>query len=250
VRTSQPNDDSSTLLAATQIGKFHGPRPVLRGVSLQVASGEFVALLGANGAGKTTLLRILATLMRPDSGALTIGGVDALAQPNQARAQVGLVSHAPLVYPDLSAQENLWFYGRMHGLKDNELAARAEDALRRANLWLRRNDLARTFSRGMLQRLTIARALLPGPTLLLLDEPFTGLDQASAANLSSLLRELVEQGRAVVMATHELGRGLEGVTRAVILKSGQVCESIDDDLTPSRLAARLRDASPNHAPHP
>jgi len=237
-----------TLLSATHIGKLYGLRPVLRGVSLQAGRAEFIALLGANGAGKTTLLRILATLMRPDSGTLTIGDVDALAQPDKARAWIGLVSHASLIYPDLSAQENLLFYGQMHGIKRDDLESRVEEALRRVNLWLRRRDLARTFSRGMLQRLTIARALLPNPPLLLLDEPFTGLDQSSAASLSSLLRDLVRQGHTAIMATHELGRSLEGITRAVILKGGQVGEELYEDLTPSRLAARMRDASSNHAP--
>jgi ABC-type multidrug transport system ATPase subunit len=236
------------LLSATHIGKLYGLRPVLRSVSLQAGQAEFIALLGANGAGKTTLLRILATLMRPDSGTLIIGDVDALAQPEKARARIGLVSHASLIYPDLSAQENLLFYGQMHGIEQDDLELRVEESLRRVNLWLRRGDLARTFSRGMLQRLTIARALLPDPPLLLLDEPFTGLDQSSAASLSSLLRDLVRHGHTAIMATHELERGLEGITRAVILKGGQVSEELYEDLTPSRLAARMRDASSNHAP--
>jgi heme exporter protein A len=236
-----------TLLSATHISKFFGLRPVLRGVSLQAGRAEFIALLGANGAGKTTLLRILATLMRPDSGTLIIGDVDALAQPAKARAWIGMVAHASLIYPDLSAQENLLFYGQMHGIKRDELESRVEEALRRVNLWLRRGDLARTFSRGMLQRLTIARALLANPPLLLLDEPFTGLDQSSAAGLSSLLSDLVSQGHTAIMATHELERGLAGITRAVILRSGQMSEELYEDLTPSRLAARMRNTSSNHA---
>jgi len=238
----------SLLISAHQIGKLYGLRPVLRGVSLQAQGGEFIALLGPNGAGKTTLLRILATLMRPDSGTLTICGSNALAHPDRARAHIGLVAHASLAYADLSAQENLMFYGRLYGIQHAELERRVEDALRRMNLWLRRGDPARTFSRGMLQRLTIARALLHNPPLLLLDEPFTGLDQTSAAHLSGLLRELVGQGRAVIMATHELGRSLDGVTRAVILKGGQVSEELRDDLTPDRLAARMRDVSSHDAP--
>jgi heme exporter protein A len=239
--------DTTALLSAFQVGKLYGLRPVLRSVSLQVQRGEFVALLGANGAGKTTLLRVLATLMRPDSGALMICGNDALAQPERARAYIGLVSHASLTYADLSAYENLMFYGRLYGIQQAVLAVRVEEALRRVNLWTRRGDLARTFSRGMLQRLTIARALLHNPSVLLLDEPFTGLDQTSAANLSNLLRELVSQGHAVIMATHELGRGLSGVTRAVILKGGQVSEELYEDLTPDRLAAHMRDALSHHA---
>jgi len=253
------------LLSATNIGKLFGMRPVLRGVSLEIARGEFVAILGANGAGKTTLLRILATLARPSAGTLTIGTVDALAHPDRARAFIGLVSHQSLIYPDLTARENLEFYGRMYGagkqrpggadqepgsrgervgrrVTDDELQPLVEDALRRVGLWNRRDDLARTFSRGMIQRLTIARAILHDPLLLLLDEPFTGLDQAAAANLSALLCEMAVRNRAVVMTTHELGRGLDGVTRALILKGGQITHELRDDITAGALIALMTEA--------
>ncbi len=230
----------TALLCAANIGKLYGLRPVLRGVSLDVSCGEFVAILGANGAGKTTLLRILATLTRPNGGALTIGGIDALAHPDRARARIGLVSHQSLIYPDLTARENLEFYGRMYAAAN--LPTRIEEALRRVNLWQRRDDPARTFSRGMIQRLAIARAILPDPPLLLLDEPFTGLDQASAANLSALLREAALGDRAVVMTTHELSRGLDGVTRALILKGGRIACEVHDDITARSLAALISDA--------
>lgn len=230
----------TALLCAANIAKLYGLRPVLRGVSLDVSRGEFVAILGANGAGKTTLLRILATLTRPNGGALTIGGIDALAHPDRARARIGLVSHQSLIYPDLTARENLEFYGRMYAAAD--LPTRIEEALRRVNLWPRRDDPARTFSRGMLQRLAIARAILHDPPLLLLDEPFTGLDQASAANLSALLREAALGERAVVMTTHELSRGLDGVTRALILQGGRIAREVRDDITVRSLAALMSDA--------
>lgn len=230
----------TVLLSAANIGKLYGLRPVLRGVSLDVARGEFVAILGANGAGKTTLLRILATLARPNGGALAVGGVDALAHPDRARAFIGLVSHQSLIYPELTARENLAFYGRMYGLGDLEV--RIETALRRANLWPRRDDLARTFSRGMIQRLTIARAILHDPPLLLMDEPFTGLDQASAANLSALLRDAALGDRAVVMTTHELTRGLDGVTRALILKSGRIAHELHHGITAEALIPLMAEA--------
>ena len=239
------------LLDAQSISKLYGMRPVLRGVSLQVAQGEFVCLLGANGAGKTTLLRILATLSRPNGGVLRINGIDALKEPNQARAYLGVVSHHSLIYPDLSAVENLQFYGSLYGLPNERMTdvgdraaarravaqatpahSRIETVLRRVNLWTRANDPARTYSRGMLQRLTIARAILHDPPLLLLDEPYTGLDQASAENLSLLLREVALSGRAVVMTTHEMGRGLEGVTRFVRVERGLLTEGRESKISP------------------
>lgn len=231
----------STLLEAQSITKLYGLRPILKNINLSVKQGEFVCILGANGAGKTTLLRILATLSRPNAGALNIGGIDALKDPNQARAHIGVVSHQSLIYPDLSAIENLRFHGQLYGLPAAALVtsstrshsnaipnahsnSRIEQVLRLVNLWTRANDPARTYSRGMLQRLTIARAILHDPPLLLLDEPYTGLDQASAGALSSLLQEVALSGRAVAMTTHEMGRGLDGVTRFVRVEKGGLLE--------------------------
>ncbi len=145
-----------------------------------------------------------------------------------------------MIYPDLTARENLAFYGRMYDAAD--LSSRVEEALHRVRLWNRRDDLARTFSRGMIQRLAIARAILHDPPLLLLDEPFTGLDQASAANLSVLLRESALNARAVVMTTHELGRGLDGVTRALILKGGRIEHELRETITAEALTALMTDA--------
>ena len=250
----------TVLLTATNIGKLYGMRPVLKGVSLSVHRGEFVAILGANGAGKTTLLRILATLARPSAGALAIAGIDAIQHADQARACIGMVSHQSLIYPDLTARENLEFFGRMYGIGDKRLEtgdslrqsriphlqSQIENCLRRVNLWNRRDDFARTFSRGMIQRLTIARAILHDPPLLLMDEPYTGLDQTSAANLSALLRETAMSDRAVIMTTHELSRGLEGVTRALIIKTGKIEHELTAGFTPDMLTHLME--SPHAAP--
>ncbi len=229
------------ILEARDIAKAHGLRPVLRGVTLNVAAGEFVAILGANGAGKTTLLRILATLSRPDAGSLAIGGADALRHPGQARRRIGFVSHHSLIYGDLTAAENLRFYADLydvgHGGDAAPVPARIEEALGRVNLAARAHDLARAFSRGMLQRLTIARALLHDPELILLDEPFTGLDQASARALSELLRTLAAGGRALVMTTHEFSRGLDGVTRAALIHGGRIA----DECAGGAIAGRVAD---------
>lgn len=223
------------MLEAVDIARSYGLRPALRGITLSVQPGEFVAVLGANGAGKTTLLRILATLARPDAGQLHIGGVDALQRPIAARRAVGLVSHQPLIYPDLSPAENLAFFARLYGVALSVIP----DRLRRVGLHLRANDPARTLSRGMTQRLAIARALLHDPAVVLLDEPFTGLDQTSARNLSALLGEMAAAGRALVMTTHEFGRGLDGVTRGVIIRGGRIDAELTGDLSPDRLAALL-----------
>jgi heme exporter protein A len=228
------------MLVATDLSKFYGLRPVLRNVSLAVAQGEFVAILGPNGAGKTTLLRVLATLVRPDGGKLSIGGADVLQHPQQARAQIGMVSHQPLVYPDLTAFENLTFYARMYGVGRKDEQALVTGVLERVDLLRRAQEPVRTFSRGMLQRLAIGRAILHDPALLLLDEPYTGLDQASANRLNALLRELAVAGRAVVMTTHEYNRGLEGVTRAVYLKAGQVTNELRSGITPEALYQLMR----------
>ncbi len=228
------------MLVAENVSLFFGVRPVLRGVSLSVQRGEWVAVLGANGAGKTTLLRVLATLLRPASGRLEVDGVDALAHPAEVRARVGMVSHHALIYPDLTAEENLRFFGQLYGLSGARLEQRIERVLRDVGLWARRHDRARAFSRGMTQRLTIARAVLHDPDLLLLDEPFTGLDQLSAANFSAMLRGLAAQGRAVLMTTHELGRGMDGVTRALILKGGRIEAELREGITSDALATLLR----------
>jgi len=213
------------LLQASALTKLYGMRPVLRGVDLQVERGEFLTILGPNGAGKTTLLRILATLNRPNGGVLKIGDIDALTNPTQARTAIGVVSHHSLVYPDLTPYENLRFAGEMQGMDTRrDLPARIEVVLRRVNLWSRAHDFARTFSRGMMQRLSIARAILHDPALLLMDEPYTGLDQTSAQSLSELLRDVAVSGRAVVMTTHELSRGLEYVTRYAHMAQGKLVE--------------------------
>lgn len=232
----------------TELTKSYGMRPVLRGVSLRAGPGEVVAVLGANGAGKTTLLRVLSTLGKPDEGRLSVAGIDALQHPNRTRRLIGFVSHQPLVYPDLTGYENLLFYARMYGVdekpsivnrqsSDCQSSIDIEALLRRMNLHMRAHDLARTYSRGMLQRLAIARAMIHDPALILLDEPFTGLDQSSARDLSAMLRELAQAGKTLVMTTHEFGRGLESVTRAVLLRGGRIAVELDAGITPDRVAA-------------
>jgi heme exporter protein A len=177
-------------------------------------------LFGRNGAGKSTFLHIAATLMTPSSGELFYGGRLASDDPAGVRRQIGLVSHASFLYSDLTVRENLEFYTQLYGLSDPE--AVIEEALTRADLRWRADSLVRSLSRGMHQRLTIARALLHKPTLLLLDEPYTGLDPISAERFSTQILELRDSKAAVILTTHDLGQGLEVADRVVILESGRI----------------------------
>lgn len=199
--------------------KSFGPRAALAGVSLTVEVGEFVTLVGPNGAGKTTLLRILATLARPTSGTVQIAGLDPLKNGEQARRQIGFLSHRTLLYDDLTAEQNLRFYARMYDLNDE---TRITSLLERVGLAARRRDLVRTFSRGMQQRLSVARAVLHRPQVLLLDEPYTGLDPNAAQVLTGLLTGLAEDGCTVLLTTHNLERGLALGQRVVVLSRGRV----------------------------
>jgi heme exporter protein A len=185
-----------------------------------VQPGEFVALLGPNGAGKTTFLRILASLSRPSLGEVKVAG---FRLPNEAaavRARLGVVSHLPLLYGDLSAEENLRFYGRLYGIMD--LEPRITEVLEMVGLDHRRRDLVRTFSRGMQQRLAIGRAVLHDPDVMLFDEPYTGLDQDASSMLDEVLQTVAAEGRTVVMTSHDLARAEDLATRFDILSRGVI----------------------------
>jgi heme exporter protein A len=205
--------------------KSFGHKAVLRGIGLEVADGQFLTLMGPNGAGKTTLIRILATLSRATSGTVWIGGFDLADASVDIRRHVGLVSHQTLLYGDLTPDENLGFYGRMYDVPD--LKDRIEVVLRQVGLEGRRHDPVRTFSRGMQQRLAIARAILHQPSVLLLDEPDTGLDQHAAEMLHELLATVGTTGRTVLMTTHNLERGLSMGDRVAILAGGRIAYSTD-----------------------
>jgi heme exporter protein A len=205
--------------------KSFGSKVALEGVDLDVAEGEVLTLVGPNGAGKTTFIRVLATLTRPTQGSVRVAGYDLAGQGTEVRRRIGLASHQTLLYGDLSAEENLRFYGRMYEVPD--LEARITALLQRVGLEHRRRDLVRTFSRGMQQRLSLARALLHDPAILLLDEPYTGLDQQAAGVLREVLVALVGRSRTVLMTTHNLERGLEFCDRAAILVNGRIVYQAD-----------------------
>jgi heme exporter protein A len=220
----------SALIKVEALSKAFGLRPALRNVSFEVGRGELVALLGANGSGKTTLLRILAALSRPSSGVVLIGGWQLPKEALAVRGQLGVVTHLPLLYDDLSAAENLQLYAELYNLPREigrqAVQARIRDALARVGLAKRADDRVRTFSRGMQQRLALARATLHDPAVLLLDEPYTGLDAQGSALLDALIAEWYAQGRTIIAALHDLARAAALCQRALILANGKLAADL------------------------
>lgn len=216
--------------------KRFGTKVVLRDINVELASGEAVALLGANGAGKTTLLRTMATLSRPTRGTVKAFGVDAWNVRSEVRARIGVVAHQPYVYPELSCAENLIFFATMFRLSDAPM--RAASALERVGLARRAGDRAATLSRGLLQRLNLARAILHDPAVLVLDEPDTGLDTAGREMLSEIVRSQVVRGGTVVMTTHALEYAMELATRVIVLADGRVVLDDANELVSVETVAR------------
>ncbi len=207
-------------IEVSQVSKRFGALTALTDVSFVVDSGTSVALLGPNGAGKTTLLRIVAGLSKPSSGGVRVGDVDLDSSAESVRSQFGVVSHQTMLYEDLTALENLSFYGKLYGL--NDLDTRIVDSLSTVGLLDRADDRVRTFSRGMKQRLAIARATIHDPQFLLFDEPFTGLDVAGRDILTGRIRTFQEQGRTAILVTHDLPQALDLTDRFVMLARGRV----------------------------
>ena len=213
-------EQSLPALTVQGLKKSYGLKTILRGVDLAVQAGERVALLGANGAGKTTLLRILAGLTKPGAGRIVLAGWDNERDTMQIRRLVGFVGHQPYVYEELTALENLHFFGKMYGVVD--VQERAAGLLRRVGLQRRAKERVGTFSRGQLQRLAWARALLHAPRLLVLDEPDTGLDQEGHELIVALWQEHTRQGGYSLYTTHQLEQALDMGERVVLLSGGRV----------------------------
>ncbi|MFL5627844.1 MAG: heme ABC exporter ATP-binding protein CcmA [Ktedonobacteraceae bacterium] len=208
------------FLATRGLKKSFGLKPILRGIDLTVDQGECLAVMGANGAGKTTLLRILAGLTKPSAGSVSIAGLDIVHDAQQIRSMVGFVAHQPYLYDELTALENLHFFGKMYAVQ--QIEARANTLLRKVGLEKKARERVSVLSRGQVQRLSWARALLHAPQLLLLDEPDTGLDQEGQELVTTLITEHTAQGGTVLFTTHQLERALELSNSIMMLKNGRV----------------------------
>ena len=212
------------MIEVHSLVKTFGLKPVLRGLNLHLEGGEFVALLGPNGAGKTTLLRILASLARPSLGEVRLAGHRLPGDAAAIRRILGVVSHQPLLYGDLTAEENLRFYARLYSLP--QAKRRIDEILEMVGLDRRRRDRVREYSRGMQQRLAIGRAVLHDPLILLFDEPHTGLDQEASAMLDGVLRQVAGRGRTVLMTSHDLLRAADLASRIDVLSGGVIARSL------------------------
>ncbi|MDE2856083.1 MAG: heme ABC exporter ATP-binding protein CcmA [Chloroflexota bacterium] len=233
--------EAPVIIEVERMSKVYGSLPALRGINFRVRRGEFVVLLGANGSGKSTLLRLLSGLGKPTAGLIRVGGWEMPGEAMAVRAQIGLVAHRPLLYENLTARENLDFYGALYGMGRAEREGRIQELLRELGLLKRADSLARTFSRGMKQRLSIARATLHQPDVLLLDEPYSGLDQAAAELFDAMLAAATGEGRTIIMSTHQLTRVPEAAERALVLSRGRI--SFDDAIGRRDMNAIYRSAS-------
>ena len=223
-------------LVVEDVSRHFGRRRALSHVTFRTTRGTVLGLLGPNGAGKSTLLALLATLLRPSGGRIRYGAHDAAAHGPALRASIGVLGHDLFLYPELTAHENLEFFAGLYALADP--CAAAADALRQADLADRADDAVSSFSRGMRQRVALERALIHRPRLLLLDEPFTGLDDASTAALAARLRSLRGAGAIVVLATHDLDLAEGLFDRAVFLRDGRMAAVVD---RPEALRSTYRD---------
>lgn len=209
----------ANAIETKKLTKVFGDRKALDKVSIEVPEGAFLSIFGPNGAGKTTLVRTLATLSRATSGTALVAGFDAKEEPDKVREHIGLISHNPMLYPDLTAMENLMFTAQLYGVVNAE--DRVRELLRAVELDHRRFDVVRTFSRGMTQRLSIARALMNDPDVVFLDEPYAGLDPHAVEIFDGLIEQL-RDGRTFIMVSHDLQKGFDVCTHALVLARGRV----------------------------
>ena len=242
-----PSESTELALTADGLGRAFEDRWAVRGVSLAVHRGEVVGLLGPNGAGKTTTVRMLTALIRPTEGTATVAGFDVHKDPESVRTRVGILTETPGLYEKLSATANLDFFGRLYGLPAEVRAERIERYLRLFSLWDRRDDLAATFSKGMKQKLAIARALLHDPSVVFLDEPTAALDPEAAFIVREAIETLRKAGRTIVLATHNLDEADRLCDRIAFIRGGLLRidspAALRGALGGNGLSVRLRDAA-------
>ncbi len=228
------------MIIVRDIEKSFGPARALGGVSFHIKEGEFTGLVGINGAGKTTLVRILAGLSKATKGTVSIAGYDVRKNANDIRRQIGVMSHNIFLYGDLSAEENLYFYAKMYNVKNEQ--EKISLLLEQVGLYKRRHDLVRNFSRGMQQRLSLARATLHGPKILLLDEPFAGLDVNAEKLLKDLLDSFRQQNLTIFMTTHDIDFACSQIERLLALKNGILAlDSATSGMEKERILTLLTD---------
>ena len=221
-------ESHENALEVRHLRKAFGVIKAVDGIDLELKQGEFLTIFGPNGAGKTTLIKILSGLTKPTSGTAKVAGFDVSEGNPEMRKEIGVISHSTCLYADLTPLENLMFLAKMHGLEEPQ--DRSLKAIDEVGLSQRRNDLVRTFSRGMLQRLSIARAILHDPKILFLDEPFTGLDLHASNVLKEHLKKLHDRHRTILMTTHDISCGLEMCNKVALQVKGKFAflESIED----------------------
>lgn len=213
-------------VSVANLTKQFGTRKAVDKVSFELPQGAFLSVFGPNGAGKTTLLRMASTLARPTKGSIIVDGVDAAEEPELVRERIGLISHNSMLYPDLTAEENLVFYGQLYGVENPQ--QRAIELLDAVGLKHRRLDQVRTFSRGMMQRVAIARALVNDPSVVLLDEPYSGLDPHAMDIFDELIAG-VRRGRTFIMVSHDLEKGWSLCSHVLVMAKGRVVSFAERD---------------------
>ncbi|MBE0524722.1 MAG: ABC transporter ATP-binding protein [Methanosarcinales archaeon] len=210
------------IISIKHLSKTFGNNVVLHDIDLDIETGEFLTIFGPNGAGKTTMVKIMSTLISPTAGTVLIEDHNVKESPLEVRQLIGIISHETYLYQDLTARENLTFFGRMYGMPKDTLDSRIHELTDQVGLKYRLDDRVGTFSRGMKQRLSIARAILHDPKILFLDEPYTGLDQHAAATFDRILSELDVSDKTQVMVSHDIERGINLADRIIILFEGKI----------------------------
>ncbi|MEW6456697.1 MAG: heme ABC exporter ATP-binding protein CcmA [Acidobacteriota bacterium] len=208
------------MIEIQSVSKFFGTHQALNEINLSIIDGEFVTIFGPNGAGKTTLIRIISGLTQPSKGKIQFTELGSNKNFIKVLRNIGFVSHKPFLYENLTIEENLRFYGKMYELEN--LEKKVNEIISKFGLTLRRRDLVRVLSRGMEQRLSLARAIIHEPKILLLDEPYTGLDQEAVNTFRRFLNDFHNEGKTIVMTTHDFTHGLKNCTHVIVLSKGSI----------------------------